>query len=249
MLFQMYSDSVNKLCLLFLRPVLQEVNATSKGFEGEDTDSARLLQDLTHLIESTSKIAVLPTARVNPTKEDISSYVDTHVYLGSGYEKYRIEAQIPQKEVCGAAGLPLVCSEACQRVAQPSSQQSQNSKDRISVVGSRVPESVKGSIVPLSELLRREPSTIEKIVCQWRKLGSVSWHDTTSTTSFWYGVLQYRDSAGVNPFQELSDLALAVLSMPHSNTEVERFFNQVSVLKTKQRNKIETETLSALLSV
>ena len=37
--------------------------------------------------------------------------------------------------------------------------------------------------------------------------------------------------------------------MPHSNADVERIFSQVTLIKTKTRNKLKTETLDALILV
>ena len=38
---------------------------------------------------------------------------------------------------------------------------------------------------------------------------------------FWSEVWQFRDAAGFNPFQELAQVAVSVLTLPHSNAEIE----------------------------
>lgn len=54
MLFNMYSDPINKLYMHFLRPLLQDIQRTVKAFQGENTDPTKLLSDLSNLVISTS---------------------------------------------------------------------------------------------------------------------------------------------------------------------------------------------------
>ena len=56
----------------------------------------------------------------------------------------------------------------------------------------------------------------------------------------------YRDSAGKNPFEELSKFALKLLSLPHSNGDIERVFSQMNLIKNKTRNRMELPTLNAM---
>ena len=41
----------------------------------------------------------------------------------------------------------------------------------------------------------------------------------------------------------------SMLSLPHSNADVERIFSQAVLVKTKHRNKLKTGTLDAILTV
>lgn len=80
----------------------------------------------------------------------------------------------------------------------------------------------------------------------------VKWHEpheTQSTERFWSEVNKYTDATGVNPFHELCELALSVLSLPHSNAEVERLFSQLNIVKTKLRNRLSTSSVSAIIAV
>ena len=58
-----------------------------------------------------------------------------------------------------------------------------------------------------------------------------------------------KDPTSINlcRFPTISKLVKSVLSLPHSNAEVERLFSQVTLIKTRQRNKLKTKTLDALL--
>ncbi|KAJ8890221.1 hypothetical protein PR048_009729, partial [Dryococelus australis] len=48
----------------------------------------------------------------------------------------------------------------------------------------------------------------------------------------------FKDAAIFNPFKELCNLAIAVLSIPHSNGEVERVFSAMNIVKPKLRNRL-----------
>ncbi|KAK3889680.1 hypothetical protein Pcinc_006246 [Petrolisthes cinctipes] len=70
-----------------------------------------------------------------------------------------------------------------------------------------------------------------------------------STVSLWIEVGKYTDASGMNPFQELYDLAISVLSLPNSNAEVERLFSQLNLVKTNLRNRLSTSSVSAVLTI
>lgn len=90
---------------------------------------------------------------------------------------------------------------------------------------------------------------IDKTMQQWRTIQLRSWEATDNTIQFWCKVWRHRDSAGLNLFEELCSAALSVLCLPHSNVEVERLFSQMSVVKSKLRNRMGLITLSAILQV
>nr|XP_041632602.1 uncharacterized protein LOC121502837 [Drosophila kikkawai] len=69
-----------------------------------------------------------------------------------------------------------------------------------------------------------------------------------NTSTFWSEVKRYRDSAG-NPYEDVVNFALSLLSLPWSNAEVERDFSQVNLVKTKIRNRLEVDTLNAILAI
>lgn len=76
----------------------------------------------------------------------------------------------------------------------------------------------------------------------------VKWFCTDTTNGFWAEVGSYRDAHGVNPFAELATLAMTVLSLPFSNAVVERCFSDMSIVKSKRRNRLKIYTLNTLIS-
>lgn len=48
-------------------------------------------------------------------------------------------------------------------------------------------------------------------------------------------------------YGELADFALSVLSLPHANADCERVFSTVNCMKTKLRNRLNTDTINGAL--
>lgn len=89
----------------------------------------------------------------------------------------------------------------------------------------------------------------EKIVDQYNNIHLIKWVHIDDTTKFWSEVSQYKDSAGNNPFNEICSFAFQLLSLPWSNADVERLFSQMNLVKTKLRNRIQSDTVNAILHV
>jgi hypothetical protein len=62
-------------------------------------------------------------------------------------------------------------------------------------------------------------------------------------------VLSYKDSQGINIFAELTYTAISMLTLPHSNAEIERLFSQMNVVKNKLRNRLKLPMLNAILTI
>ena len=71
------------------------------------------------------------------------------------------------------------------------------------------------------------------------------------TQKLWAEVSMYVliDASGFNPFKELAFFVRKILTIPHSNAEVEHVFSTINILKWKQRNKIGYELLNAVLTI
>lgn len=112
---------------------------------------------------------------------------------------------------------------------------------------------IKEPLIPLANLLNIDEKTIDKINIQWNKLLNVKWTQTSNTLEFWNEVASYTDAIGHHTFAESnlilkSNLAIRLLVLPWSNSEVERLFSQINVMKTILRNKMGPKPLDAILT-
>eukprot|EP00794_Sanderia_malayensis_P002936 gene2936-biopygen2413 len=97
----------------------------------------------------------------------------------------------------------------------------------------------------------------EKIEEQYRKMLFRDWKEEPpfngrvpdDTVQFWCGISQFRNTLDQNPFQDLAKYALACLTNPVSNAVVERSFSEVTAIKSKTRNQMGLELLSALVRI
>ena len=95
---------------------------------------------------------------------------------------------------------------------------------------------------------------VERIDTEWREiqfmdpseLPSSSEH-RTDVVAFWDTISQMTDTSGEYRFPIVSRLMTSLLSLPHSNAEVERIFSQVAITKTKLRNSLKSSTLDSIL--
>lgn len=111
---------------------------------------------------------------------------------------------------------------------------------------------IRPSIVALAEGMDFLVEDVGKMQSQWEKLNLVKWNNTMSTSTteqLWAEINMYRDSSGLNPFQEIVTLAKCFLILPWSNSDVERVFSQLSIIKTKHRNRMLTDTTNAIITV
>lgn len=108
--------------------------------------------------------------------------------------------------------------------------------------------------LPLAHLREAEDNLIEE---QYRKILHREWREEPvfngtipqDTARFWSGILQFQNSLGQRPFQELATYALNCLTSPVSNAVVERTFSLVTSVKCKERNRMGLELLNALVRI
>lgn len=92
------------------------------------------------------------------------------------------------------------------------------------------------SLCPLMNLVPRivtNQDTKQKIDDQWRKLLYAATfkeeiENNLEADYFWFRVRDFKNEANANPFFELEDFALDILSLPHSNADCERAFWKVN---------------------
>ncbi|CAL9702146.1 unnamed protein product [Knipowitschia caucasica] len=251
-LYSMYSDPQNILYLTFLKSVLGEVQLAIKAFEGEQVDPLKLLDSLVSLIKSVSSRVLNPLANVDALKGPIDGYISPKPYLGYMFESKAAELHLAPEEEnnvrkrCVAFTISLT-NEL--RVRLPDNIEALQYMSVFNVVETLKHNKSPAEIAKIAKLLGFSPADIDKIVQQWRAIHLSRWNETNNTVGFWSEIWKFRDAADINPFQELAMAAVSVLSLPHSNAEVERVFSQMSVVKSKLRNRMSLQTLNSILYV
>lgn len=256
MLYSLFRDELNLAYLLFLKPILSDLQRINKMFESNDVDSCKLLNDLVVLIQSLLKQVVVPTYPVQRKylNNDFERHLDPKPYLGYSFEsklsEIRNNRPITEQEEQTVRGrcIKFVCSLI--------KQLQQRLPDNIEILRklsllavSKALFVVKEPLIPLLEISKLHSDTITKIELQWQKLTIVKWNNVNNSVNFWCEVSNYCDASGENPFKELADFALSRLVLPWSNAEVERIFSQLNLVKTKIRNRMRIRTVNAILGI
>lgn len=248
MLYKMYSDPVNKLYLLCLRPVLRDVQAVVKAYQSEQCDPTKRINDLVNLVKVTSRKVTLPS--VDPLIAPISDYIDPKPYLGYEFEKLCSETKLHAEEERNVRDR---CTSFIVKLTHELRERLPDNfiilKEMSVFAVENCTKQAKEPITKLAECFGYKPCEIKAMENQWRNLSVIKWNNFTETTEFWTEVREYTDSSGAKPFKELATLAVSLLSLPHSSAKVERLFSQVNLVKLKLRNIICAMTVRALLTV
>lgn len=69
------------------------------------------------------------------------------------------------------------------------------------------------------------------------------------TETFWSKIFSFEGGEGIFPYRPLAKYALSCLTMPISNAFVERIFSHVTYVKNKQRNRMSTGVLKAIIRI
>lgn len=249
LLFSMFSDMRNYVFLIFLKQILSEVQSVNKKFEADVQDPTKLLSDLVHLIDSLSAKIVIPGKKLKES-DSLQEHLDPKPYLGYEFEKNMSECKFPDEI---ASDIRRRCIEfVIELVTQLRQRLPENFKvlqSMSSFSGSECLKPVKNDILDLAKLFVDDAEILTRIDFQWRKLHTLQWTQTSDTIGLWAEIASYRDATGENPFKELSDLALTILSLPHSNADVERVFSQMGIVKSNMRNRLAIKSLNAVLTI
>ncbi|KAH8026460.1 hypothetical protein HPB51_020570 [Rhipicephalus microplus] len=242
------SDPENKCYLLLLDCVLAEVQRVNKCYQAEKQDPMKLFEDLMLLVKSTAAKVSLPTSRYDVLTVNINEYLDPNPYFGHRFETALRDACLPRDDenelrLRARRFIVELFNQLRQRL--PENIQCLQKASLLSIE-----HALKATQEPITELAAQFLSVEAMSACetQWRNLRHVKWCRTDTTNGFWAEVGSYRDAHGDNPFAELDTLAMTVLSLPFSNAGVERCFSDMSIVKSKRRNRMNIYTLNALLT-
>ncbi|KAL0861645.1 hypothetical protein ABMA27_009139 [Loxostege sticticalis] len=233
LLHSMYEDERNRLYLCYLRSILNDVQIGVKSFESEDSNPVALLNTLMTLLRSVCNRVLMPTAATTD-KDYLSIQIEAHLnpvpYLGYLFE-LQVQKNTLPNDVINA--VRKRCVEFTVKLGKdiqqrlPSNYIILEKMCQLSVENT-LRQGKDNKIADLATELGFDDEAIDKLLQQLRK---------------------YTNAAGINTFQELSDLAISALSLPHSNAEVERAYSAMNIVKNKLRNKMAVKTLNSTLLI
>ncbi|CAL4248430.1 unnamed protein product, partial [Meganyctiphanes norvegica] len=246
LLHEMYNDDTNKAYIMFLIPILDQVERLNFSFESNQPDPTILLDDITMVIKSLVNRICLPAKNIDPFEGNIETALDPKPYLGHKFENKLKEMRQnnfhPEREFALRSRcinfLQNLIKELRQRL--PDNVKILQKMSQISIRHALNPVS-KQDLIPIMELMHVSPEIIDRVEFQWRSVHLVQWTEHEDTIAFWGEVAAFKDASGSNPFKELADFSISLLILPHSNAEVERVFSQMNLVKNKLRNRMQAE--------
>lgn len=253
LLHGLYSDDVNYAYISFIYPILADVNRVNKLFESKDADHTKLYDELTNLIDTLVAKIILPIQKVDIYTQNIQEFVYKKCYLG-----YRFESHLSTMK---EKGLPpneeeIIRNRCIQFIVHLINELKNRLPENLNLMKSIQRISVEHALShnkePITDLMlyfNKKQEDVAKVDEQWRQIHLLKWKNTKNTKTFWYEVMDFKDLAGENRFQELAVFAISLLVLPHSNADVERLFSMMNVIKTKNRNRMKLQLLSSILTV
>lgn len=234
---EMLNDPCNYLYFVFATPIVQEFERVNALFQSTKADPHTLTQELNIHQQS----------------------LHARLYKPDGCEKSLDEIDFGAKfqQECmnqeGQGQIKQRCRDVLVEALQQVKKRTPPVKDAFKSLCLLSPNCVlnqttKGqfSDLPFQHLL---PPAAEE---QYRKINYVDWKNEEAfkdtgipldSEKFWLGVMQH------GFYNDLAMYALCCLSTPVSNACVERIFSLVTAIKTKPRNKLETQLLGAIVRI
>lgn len=252
------NDPTTKLFLEFLDFVLPFFTNLNKEMQSESPKLFKLYKNIGQIIKSIfdcfiKRDYLKKTDLENVQFKDPSNYLPIEeVYFGANVSKSLLEMDLTNDQIIF---FRLRCLdfyvEACKQITE----RFPLKRNIIKFFEFIDPSVVKqGSLASISHIAILFPNILkddklQQLDSEWRLLRNTdeiqSFPD--EIIMFWNKVKKLEFGDGSAMFETLSNFVFDILTFPHSSANVERVFSSINLLKTKQRNKLNTETITGLL--
>ena len=249
---------LSRLFLMFLSDSLPVINIFNKMMQQQSPALHSLKQEVHSFLKKLILRFMNPEAIHMPLQEidinDTSAYKPLEqVFIGEKAERYLSDSDMSRSEVNSFRGTCQKFWITSTAYAMKKLPVSNNLLDNISWIIPFTNDYGKADqVLSVAKLL---PQVIQ--VSDMAALNEEYMDYCTSELPFpqqvmpideyWHNVSAITDIAGDIKYRLLSMLAKAILIIPHGNADIERMFSHVGLNKTKLRNRLSNETLSALL--
>ena len=256
-LASMYQDPRNYIMLIFLEGTLKDFSRINKLFELANADVVRLGSDLLDFFYSLLQRIVIPSRLEKVRRQDLFSYDFQNnlmsascAYLGYAFVSNAERLKIPKND------LDEVKQRCLTFLVQATKQVQMRLPENVTVfrdMASVSPEEVL-KVTDLTSLTSRFPNitnSVDDVNKEVRllKVADLPEDLKSDAVKFWCRVRSYKDSTQVLRFENISQLALGLYSLPYSNADVERIFSKMNYFKNKVRNRMSSPTIDALIRV
>ncbi|XP_076666438.1 zinc finger protein 862-like [Andrena cerasifolii] len=114
----------------------------------------------------------------------------------------------------------------------------------------------KGHLACILKKFKSKNFNEAAVIDEWRSVACFSSDEdkeklrALGVAQFWHHISSLQNVLdGSYKFKNISKLAQLCLSLPHSNADVERYFSLVTKIKTKDRNRLQPDTIAALTRI
>ncbi len=255
-LHEMFSDETNRLLLLFLHPVLKELRQKTLLFQSNDKDPLRVFQDLeVYFLSLASKFLKNSVLQVNDIEDLCELNIDSEfcmlsdedVNYGSAFLEKLKTASISYQDKVGMRQrarrfFKYLFSGLQKRLAGAFALHAKIKQ--FAMPDFKAKEFVTSDFP--SPFFPQKAMELAEIEEKCHQVQLQTWKEK-NTEKFWLEVHNKQDAAGNFPFRILTSGVLKMLVLPISNSEVERVFSQVTLIKDKKRAGMKTDLLDAIL--
>jgi Domain of unknown function (DUF4371)/hAT family C-terminal dimerisation region len=261
LLYNMYTAVENKLYLVFLQPILQELNRVNKLFELDRASPVKLLSELMTLYRCILNRIMRPTtfstwaSTLQYNIDDQSNHLPlAAVNFGIQFQIILAESNIGHTNPKLSEDIKIRCRNYLMELLKEMRQRLPTNVERLESLSDLSPSLVLGkqkSHLATLSFLPLFHGNIGNLEQQWNRLSLFSWSNTedTDVEHFWVEVANHTDASGEHDFHDLGNFALSLLALPFSNASVERTFSQMNLIKSKLRNKMQQSLLENLLHI
>lgn len=258
LLYQMYTDKENKLYLVFLQPILKELNRVNKIFQAASANPLKLLSELMNLYRALLCRVMKPvtfTSWLSTLMYDIDNE-NNHLPLcavdfGASFQITLAETQLTTAQ---SDAIKVRCRSYLLELLKQMKERLPSNVERLESLSELIPSIVLGRRKQALEKVTFLPlfrGELAKLDQQYSHLGAIQWpnRDDEDVEQFWIDVATHTDACGDQDFEDLGKFMLSILALPFSNAAVERTFSQMALLKYKLRNRMGQSLLENLLHV
>lgn len=258
-LFHMYDDPINKLYFSLLQPITNEFSRVYKLTEGESVSTYKIAREFMGLYKRLIQMIV---------KSDV---ICAHKQLLE-INIQDPETQLPLGSVDFGAKFAMVLNDFI--VVHPTQIEEAKRTCWDFVFGLTLqlrlmlPQSVQildnlSSLLPSVVLGPKKPrltflpfltlygGDLMVLNAQWRRLEAVRWRNNSdqAVEAFWSEVAGHVDDNGQHDFNDLGTFMTALLTMPLTNSAVEKIFQNMNLVRSKPRNRMGHQLLENILRV